>query len=62
MDHLIVQLLLALLLVSHLMTHGLPLGKGITDNFFELIEYAIDRAVTFRERWQAAKARWKAAG
>jgi hypothetical protein len=62
MDHFIVQLLLILLLVSHLMTHGLPLVKGIIDNSFELIEYAIDRAVTFREHWLAARGRWKAAG
>jgi hypothetical protein len=53
---------LFLLLLSHISTHGLPLGKRIINAIVDLLEFTVERTVTFRERWQAAKGRWKAAG
>jgi len=61
MDHnTVTTVLVVLLSLHHIGDVGVPLTKGIINSVFELLEFAIDRAVTLRGRWQAAKARWKA--
>lgn len=62
MEQHLVTVLVALLLIQHLGHFGVPLARSIISSLFELLEFAIERAVTFRERWQTAKTRWRAAG
>lgn len=62
MESTLIVTLLILLALHHFGDIAFPLAKGIIISFFDLLEFAIERCVTFRERLAEARRRWREAG